>query len=71
MVKYYTSSSDIDSNTLRNRLLRDLDTMLEQFGKNIREFDLPEMTSKPELVRGMPRCIEDELTINVPQDRRH
>ncbi|XP_024172022.1 uncharacterized protein LOC112178034 [Rosa chinensis] len=64
----YSSSSDIVDISVRNRLLRDLNRMLEQFNKGNGEFDLPEMTSEPEDSLGIPRCIEDEISINIPQE---
>ncbi|XP_004295807.1 PREDICTED: uncharacterized protein LOC101294254 [Fragaria vesca subsp. vesca] len=65
MVEDYTSSDDIVN---RNRLLRDLNRILQQFGKNIRDYDLPQLTGELEDNIGMPRCIEDELFIHVPQE---
>ncbi|KAL6140312.1 hypothetical protein ACLB2K_058612 [Fragaria x ananassa] len=65
MMEDYTSSNDDVAN--RNRLLRDLNRILQQFGKNIRDYDLPQLTGEPEDNIGMPRCIEDELFIDVPQ----
>ncbi|XP_024186018.2 uncharacterized protein LOC112190772 [Rosa chinensis] len=68
MIEDYSSSSDIVDVSVRNRLLRDLNRMLEQFNKGTGEFDLPEMTSEPEDSLGIPRCIEDEISINIPQE---
>ncbi|KAL6180848.1 hypothetical protein ACLB2K_047507 [Fragaria x ananassa] len=65
MVEDYTSSDDIAN---RNKLLRDLNRILQQFGKNIRDYDLPQLTGELEDNIGMPRCIEDELFIHVPQE---
>ncbi|KAL6218678.1 hypothetical protein ACLB2K_011888 [Fragaria x ananassa] len=65
MVEDYTSSDDIAN---RNRLLRDLNRILQQFGKNIRDYDLPQLTGELEDNIGIPRCIEDELFIHVPQE---
>ncbi|KAL6183772.1 hypothetical protein ACLB2K_045183 [Fragaria x ananassa] len=65
MVEDYTSSDDIAN---RNRLLQDLNRILQQFGKNIRDYDLPQLTGELEDNIGMPRCIEDELFIHVPQE---
>ncbi|KAL6130538.1 hypothetical protein ACLB2K_068917 [Fragaria x ananassa] len=65
MVEDYTSSDDIAN---RNRLLGDLNRILQQFGKNIRDYDLPQLTGELEDNIGMPRCIEDALFIHVPQE---
>ncbi|XP_004308422.1 PREDICTED: uncharacterized protein LOC101310942 [Fragaria vesca subsp. vesca] len=65
MMEDYTSSNDVAN---RNRLLRDLNRILQQFGKNIRDYDLPQLTGELEDNIGMPRYIEDELFIDVPQE---
>ncbi|XP_024190810.1 uncharacterized protein LOC112194807 isoform X4 [Rosa chinensis] len=65
MVEDYPSSGDIAN---QNRLLQDLNGVLEQFNRNIRDFDLPEMTTEPEENSRMPRCIEDELSVHISQE---
>ena len=52
MVEGYASSNDIEN---RNKLLRDLNMILQQFSKDIRDFDLPEMTDEPEENIGISR----------------
>ncbi|VVA39576.1 PREDICTED: LOC110435698 isoform, partial [Prunus dulcis] len=61
MIEDYAFSSNLRCNVIVNRLLRDLNTFLVQFNKNIKDFDLPQMTTK--VVSAMPRYIEDELSI--------
>nr|XP_028954300.1 uncharacterized protein LOC114823117 [Malus domestica] len=50
-----------------NRLLRELNILLVQFNKSINEFDFPQMTRGNESSSGMTRCIEDEISIGIPQ----
>ncbi|CAL8991776.1 unnamed protein product [Prunus brigantina] len=66
MIEDYVFPSNLGCNVVVNRLLRDLNTLLVQFNKNIKDFDLPQMTT--EVVSAMPRCIEDELSIGISQE---
>ncbi|KAL6292673.1 hypothetical protein ACE6H2_000815 [Prunus campanulata] len=66
MIEDYAFPSNLSCNVVANRLLRDLNTLLVQFNKNIRDFDLPQMTT--EVVSAMPRCIEDELSHGISQE---
>ncbi|ONI14293.1 hypothetical protein PRUPE_4G273400 [Prunus persica] len=66
MIEDYAFSSNLRCNVIVNRLLRDLNTLLVQFNKNIKDFDLPQMTTK--VVSAMPRYIEDELSIGISQE---
>ncbi|KAL6219754.1 hypothetical protein ACLB2K_007513 [Fragaria x ananassa] len=68
MAEDYSNSSGMVDSSVRNKLLRDLNRMLEQFDKSIKDFDLPEMTNEQEDGLGVLRCIEDELSVNVPQE---
>ncbi|KAL6219764.1 hypothetical protein ACLB2K_007523 [Fragaria x ananassa] len=68
MAEDYSNSSGMVDNSVRNKLLQDLNRMLEQFDKSIKDFDLPEMTNEQEDGLGVLRCIEDELSVNVPQE---
>ncbi|XP_021832238.1 uncharacterized protein LOC110772138 [Prunus avium] len=61
MIEDYAFPSNLSCNVVVNRLLRDLNTLLVQFSKNIKDYNLPQMTTK--VVSAMPRCIEDELSI--------
>lgn len=65
MVEDYPSSGDTER---QNRLLRDINGILQQFNKSTRDFDLPEITSEPENGVQIPRSIEDELSIIIPQE---
>ncbi|CAN6582717.1 unnamed protein product [Malus baccata var. baccata] len=67
MIKDYVSMTNITSTLTTNRLLRELNILLVQFNKSINEFDLPQMTRGNELSSGMTRCIEDEISIGIPQ----
>ncbi|XP_004301981.1 PREDICTED: ATP-dependent DNA helicase PIF1-like [Fragaria vesca subsp. vesca] len=68
MAEDYSNSRGMDDSSVRNRLLQHLNRMLEQFDKSIRDFDLPEMTAEQEDGLRVPSCIEDEHSINVPQE---
>ncbi|XP_004308375.1 PREDICTED: uncharacterized protein LOC101294118 [Fragaria vesca subsp. vesca] len=68
MAEDYSNSRGMDDSSVKNRLLQHLNRMLEQFDKSIRDFDLPEMTAEQEDGLRVPSCIEDEHSINVPQE---
>ncbi|KAL6143230.1 hypothetical protein ACLB2K_053925 [Fragaria x ananassa] len=68
MAEDYSNSRGMDDSSVRNRVIKHLNRMLEQFDKSIRDFDLPEMTTEQEDGLRVPSCIEDEHSINVPQE---
>ncbi|CAN6703406.1 unnamed protein product [Malus baccata var. baccata] len=67
MIEDYVSMTNITPTFATNRLLRELNILLVQFNKSINEFDLPQMTRGNESNSGMTRCIEDEISIGIPQ----
>ncbi|CAN6545975.1 unnamed protein product [Malus baccata var. baccata] len=67
MIEDYVSMTNITPTLATNRLLRELNILLVQFNKSINEFDLPQMTRGNESSSGMTRCIEDEISIGIPQ----
>ncbi|XP_050111764.1 ATP-dependent DNA helicase PIF1-like [Malus sylvestris] len=67
MIEDYVSTTNITPTFATNRLLRVLNTLLVQFNKSINEFDLPGITRGIESSLGMTRCIEDEISIGIPQ----
>ncbi|CAN6573919.1 unnamed protein product [Malus baccata var. baccata] len=67
MIEDYVSMTNITPTLTTNGLLRKLNILLVQFNKSINEFDLPQMTRGNESSLGMTRCIEDEISIGIPQ----
>nr|XP_008380335.2 uncharacterized protein LOC103443294 [Malus domestica] len=67
MIEDYVFMTNITPTLTTNRLLRELNILLVQFNKSINEFDLPQMTRGNESSSGMTRCIEDEISIGIPQ----
>ncbi|XP_068328165.1 ATP-dependent DNA helicase PIF1-like [Pyrus communis] len=67
MMEDYVSMTNITPTLATNILLRELNILLVQFNKSINEFDLPQMTRGNESSSGMTRCIEDEISICIPQ----
>ncbi|XP_057718211.1 uncharacterized protein LOC130932809 [Arachis stenosperma] len=68
MVDDYASTSTTTCNGLTNRLLRDLNDILLQHGKHIAHYDLPALTSDNDNDNFMPRIIQEEMSIEVPQE---
>ncbi|XP_072087869.1 uncharacterized protein [Arachis hypogaea] len=68
MVDDYASTSTTTCNGLTNRLLRDLNDILLQHGKHIAQYDLPALTSDNDNDNFMPRIIQEEMSIEVPQE---
>ncbi|CAN6708141.1 unnamed protein product [Malus baccata var. baccata] len=67
MIEDYVSMTNITPTLATNRLLRELNILLVQFNKSINEFDLPQMIRGNESSSGITRCIEDEISIGIPQ----
>ncbi|KAB2616072.1 hypothetical protein D8674_022660 [Pyrus ussuriensis x Pyrus communis] len=67
MMEDYVSMTNITPTLATNILLRELNILLVQFNKSINEFDLPQMTRGNESSSGMTGCIEDEISICIPQ----
>ncbi|XP_020967699.1 uncharacterized protein LOC110266947 [Arachis ipaensis] len=68
MVDDYASTSTTTCNGLTNRLLRDLNDILLQHGKHIAQYDLPALTSDNDNDNFMSRIIQEEMSIEVPQE---
>ncbi|XP_025664775.1 uncharacterized protein [Arachis hypogaea] len=68
MVDDYASTSTTTCNGLTNRLLRDLNDILLQHGKHIAQYNLPALTSDNDNDNFMPRIIQEEMSIEVPQE---
>ncbi|XP_062014500.1 uncharacterized protein LOC133731039 [Rosa rugosa] len=71
MIEDYTSSSTIDNAHIRNKLLRDLNELLAQHNKSIVDYDLPQMTEDYSEDSTLPRLIQDEVSIIIPQQDRN
>nr|XP_017187377.2 uncharacterized protein LOC108173217 [Malus domestica] len=67
MIEDYVSTTNITLTLATNILLRELNALLVQFNKSIKEFDFPQMTRGIKSSSGMTRCIEDEISISIPQ----
>ncbi|KAB2625677.1 hypothetical protein D8674_017337 [Pyrus ussuriensis x Pyrus communis] len=67
MMEDYVSMTNITPTLATNILLCELNILLVQFNKSINEFDLPQMTRGNESSSGMTGCIEDEISICIPQ----
>ncbi|KAB2624893.1 hypothetical protein D8674_016553 [Pyrus ussuriensis x Pyrus communis] len=67
MIEDYVSMTSITPTLATNILLHELNILLVQFNKSINEFDLPQMTRGNESSSGMTGCIEDEISIGIPQ----
>ncbi|XP_062017408.1 uncharacterized protein LOC133733784 [Rosa rugosa] len=70
MIEDYPSTSTTDNVRITNRLLRDLNELLVQHSKSVFDYDLPEMTQDGGENSSMPRLIQDEISINIPQEDR-
>ncbi|XP_029152436.1 uncharacterized protein [Arachis hypogaea] len=68
MVDDYASTSTTTCNGLTNHLLRDLNDILLQHGKHIAQYDLSALTSDNDNDNFMPRIIQEEMSIEVPQE---
>ncbi|KAJ1377204.1 Helitron helicase-like domain [Sesbania bispinosa] len=68
MVEDYPSASNVVGSSLTNMLLRDLDDLLNQHGKHIKDYDLPELTFERGGDNMVPRVIQEELMIHIPNE---
>ncbi|KAH7840829.1 hypothetical protein Vadar_022182 [Vaccinium darrowii] len=67
MIEDYPSSTSISNSYLINRLLRDLNDLLSQHNRTIADFDLPSFTLGLEDASTIPKIIQDELSVAIPQ----
>ncbi|XP_061993673.1 uncharacterized protein LOC133711585 [Rosa rugosa] len=70
MIEDYASSSTAVSARITNRLLRDLNGLLVQHSKSVCDYDFPEMIEDYGEESSMPRLIQDEVSIIIPQEDR-
>ncbi|XP_029152438.1 uncharacterized protein [Arachis hypogaea] len=68
MVDDYPSTSTTTALVFTNRLLRDINDILLQHGKHITQYDLPALTHENDNDNSIPRVIQEELSIEVPQE---
>ncbi|KAL0011446.1 hypothetical protein SO802_006554 [Lithocarpus litseifolius] len=69
MVEDYPSTSITTETHHTNKLLNDLEALLLQHGKQIREYDLPISTGERDNDSAVPGLIQDELTVpNVDEE---
>ena len=66
MVNDYATTSTVKTESLTNRLLRDLNDLLIQHGKHISNLDLPTFTSNIDHDNAFPRIRQEELLILIP-----
>ncbi|XP_026384362.1 uncharacterized protein LOC113279939 [Papaver somniferum] len=67
MVEYYASSSDTSSAYLSYRLLRELNHMLHQHGKRLKDYDLPATVGILDDNLQVSDLIEEEVSILVSE----
>ncbi|KAK7376137.1 hypothetical protein VNO78_34991 [Psophocarpus tetragonolobus] len=68
MVEDYPSTSTSVSINMINMLLKDLNNLLIQHGKQLTNFDLPSLTFEDTKNTAIPRVIQEELAIQVPNE---
>ena len=54
--------------SLINMLLRDLNELLKQHGKDITDYDLPELPAEINKDNPVPRVIQEELSVQIPTE---
>ncbi|KAK4391408.1 60S ribosomal protein L39-1 [Sesamum angolense] len=68
MIEDYPSSSNVNSLYIMNKLLRDINDILQQHKRSIKEFDLPQISEGFEDMRVISGLIEHELSIPILDD---
>ncbi|KAL0304597.1 UNVERIFIED_CONTAM: hypothetical protein Scaly_3018500 [Sesamum calycinum] len=68
MIEDYPSSSNVNSLYIMNKLLHDINDILQQHKKSIKEFDLPQISEGFEDMRAISGVIEHELSIPISDD---
>ncbi|XP_025635794.1 uncharacterized protein [Arachis hypogaea] len=68
MVDDYPSASTTTALVFTNRLLRDINDILLQHGKQITQYDLPALTHENDNNNSIPRVIQEELSVEVPRE---
>ncbi|KAL0290225.1 UNVERIFIED_CONTAM: hypothetical protein Sangu_2581200 [Sesamum angustifolium] len=65
MIEDYPSSSNVNSLYIMNKLLHDINDILQQHKRSIKEFDLPQISEGFEDMRAISDLIEHELSIPI------
>ncbi|KAL0284781.1 UNVERIFIED_CONTAM: ATP-dependent DNA helicase PIF6 [Sesamum angustifolium] len=68
MIEDYPSSSNVNSLYIMNKLLHDINDILQQTKRSIKEFDLPQISEGFEDMRAISDLIEHELSIPISDD---
>ncbi|KAL0381194.1 UNVERIFIED_CONTAM: hypothetical protein Sangu_0183700 [Sesamum angustifolium] len=68
MIEDYPSSSNVNSLYIMNKLLHDINDILQQHKRSIKEFDLPQISEGFEDMRAISGLIEHELSIPISDD---
>ncbi|KAL0307589.1 UNVERIFIED_CONTAM: hypothetical protein Sangu_3021300 [Sesamum angustifolium] len=68
MIEDYPSSSNVNSLYIMNKLLHDINDILQQHKRSIKEFDLPQISEGFEDMRAISDLIEHELSIPISDD---
>ncbi|XP_016168586.1 uncharacterized protein LOC107611142 [Arachis ipaensis] len=68
MVDDYPSTSTTTALVFTNQLLRDINDILIQHGKQITQYALPALTHENDNENSIPRVIQEELSVEVPRE---
>ncbi|KAL0328117.1 UNVERIFIED_CONTAM: hypothetical protein Scaly_2244300 [Sesamum calycinum] len=68
MIEDYPSSRNVNSLYITNKLLHDINDILQQHKRSIKEFDLPQISEGFEDMRAISGVIEHELSIPISDD---
>jgi len=68
MIEDYQTINNIVGPSLINMLLRDLNELLKQHGKDITNYDLPELPAETNEDNPVPRVIQEELSVQIPNE---
>ncbi|KAL0360917.1 UNVERIFIED_CONTAM: hypothetical protein Sradi_3776200 [Sesamum radiatum] len=68
MIEDYPSSSSTNNVLILNRLLHEINSILLQHKRSLKEFDLPQIAEDYQDPRSISSLIEDELSLPIPLD---
>ncbi|KAL0385359.1 UNVERIFIED_CONTAM: hypothetical protein Sradi_2930200 [Sesamum radiatum] len=68
MIEDYPSSSSTNNVLILNRLLHEINSILLQHKRSLKEFDLPQIAEDYQDLRSISSLIEDELNLPIPLD---
>ncbi|KAL0291359.1 UNVERIFIED_CONTAM: hypothetical protein Sangu_2463800, partial [Sesamum angustifolium] len=68
MIEDYPSSSSTNNVLILNKLLHEINSILLQHKRSLKEFDLPQIAEDYQDLRSISSLIEDELSIPIPLD---